>query len=160
MANLVRFARSGSDWSRNQLLAYRITVAPIQPQEFYPHEADPPLKGLDPTPINTPLDLDDANVLDDTYRFLACLKLATNGSQETATDDFARELLRVAGFEERERGRILRTHTTIPLSICGENNTVAQTDVCLVDRRSNNLARSTSGQSKFQFFLPKSSVRL
>lgn len=158
MVNFVSSARSGSDWSRNELLAYRITVAPIQPQEFFPHEADPPLKGLDPTLINTPLDLDDANVLDDTYRFLACLKLATNGSQETATDDFARELLRVAGFEEC--GRILRTHTTIPLFICGENNTVAQTHVCLVDRRSNNLARSTSEQNKFQFFLPKSSVRL
>jgi hypothetical protein len=41
--------------------------------------------------------------------------------------------LRVVGFEER--GRILRTRHIVPLSICGENNRVAQTDVCLVDRR-------------------------
>jgi len=81
-----------------------------------------------------PLDLDDTNVSDDTYRFLAYLDLATNSSQETAVDDFARELLHIVGFEER--GRILRTRHIIPLSICGENNTVAQTDVCLVDQRS------------------------
>ncbi|KAI0285459.1 hypothetical protein BGY98DRAFT_946046 [Russula aff. rugulosa BPL654] len=75
-----------------------------------------------------------SHLSDDTYRFLGYLDLATNTSQETAIVDFARELLRVVGFEER--GRILRTRHTIPLSICGENNTVAQTDVCLMDRRS------------------------
>jgi len=57
--------------------------------------------------------------------------LTTN--QETAVNDFAREFLRIVGFEER--GRILRTHHIIPLSICGDNNKVAQTDVCLVGRR-------------------------
>ncbi|KAH9972547.1 hypothetical protein BGW80DRAFT_1313366, partial [Lactifluus volemus] len=103
-------------------------------------EADPPLTGLDPALVNSSLDLDDTNMTDDTYRFLASLDLATNTSQETAIDDFARELLRVVGFEER--GSILRTRYTIPLTIrtqllmCGENNQVAQADVCLVDRRS------------------------
>jgi hypothetical protein len=134
MANLIRSAKSGSDWGRNELLAYHITVDPIPPQEFFRQEADPPLTGLDPALLNSPLDLDDANMSDDTYRFLAYLDFATNTSQETAVDDFARELLRVVGFEER--GRILRTRHIISLSICGENNTVAQTDVCLVDRRS------------------------
>ena len=134
MARFIRSARSGSDWGRNELLAYNITVAPIPPQDFFREEADPPLTGLDPALINSPLDLDDSHLSDDTYRFLGYLDLATNTSQETAIVDFARELLRVVGFEER--GRILRTRHTIPLSICGENNTVVQTDVCLMDRRS------------------------
>ena len=90
--------------------------------------------GLDPALLNSPLDLDDADMSDDTYRFLASLDLATNTGQETMVDDFARELLHLVGFEER--GRILRTRHIISLFICGENNTVAQTDVCLVDRRS------------------------
>jgi len=89
------------------------------------------LTGLDPAIINSPLDFDDANVSDDTYRFLTYLNFAT--SQATAID-FTHELLRVVGFEER--GCILRTGHTISLSICGENNAVAQTDVCLVDRQS------------------------
>ena len=134
MANLIRSAKSGSDWGRNELLAYHITIAPIPPQDFFCQEADPPLTGLDPALLDSSLDLDDANMSDDTYRFLAYLDLATNTSQETAVDDFARELLRLVGFEER--GSILRTRHVISLSICGENNTAAQTDVCLMDRRS------------------------
>jgi hypothetical protein len=99
------------------------------------------LTGLDPALLYSSLDLDDANMSDDTYRFIASLELATNTSQETAIDDFARELLRVVGFEER--GSILRTRHSIPLTICtpfsmrkGENNAAAQAGVCLVDRRS------------------------
>ena len=73
MASLIRSAKSGSDWGRNELLAYHISVAPIPPQEFFRQEADPPLTGLDPALLNSPLDLDDANMSDDTYRFLAYL---------------------------------------------------------------------------------------
>lgn len=89
------------------------------------------MTGIDPALSNSSVDLNDTNVSDDTYRFLAYLDLATNTSQDT---DFAREPLRVVGFEES--GRILRTRHTILLSVCGENNTVAQTDVCLMDRQS------------------------
>jgi len=90
------------------------------------------LTGLDPALINSPLDA--TNVSDDTYRFLSYLDLATNAGQETAIDDFARELLRIVGFEER--GYVLRTRHVIPLSICGDINKVAQTNICLLDRRS------------------------
>lgn len=93
---------------------------------------------------------------DDTYRFLTYLDLATNTSQETAIDDFARELLRVVGFEDR--GRILRTRHTIPLSICGENNTVAQTDVCLMDRRSTILLVLQQDKTNFNPFDPEPQV--
>ena len=132
MANLIRSAKSGSDWGRNELLSYHITVTPISPQEFFRQGADPSLTGLDPALINSPLD--DTNVSDDTYRFLTYLDLTTNAGQETAIDDFARKLLRIVGFEER--GCVLRTRHIIPLSICGDINKVAQTDVCLLDRRS------------------------
>jgi hypothetical protein len=132
MANIIRSAKSGSDWGRNELLAYHITVNPIPPQEFFRQGVDLSLTGLDPALINSPLNA--TNVSDDTFRFLGCLDLATNASQETAIDDFAREFLRLAGFEER--GCNLRTRHIIRLSICGDINKVAQTDVCLLDRRS------------------------
>jgi hypothetical protein len=132
MANLIRSAKPGSDWGRNELLSYHITVTPISPQEFFRQGADPSLTGLDPALINSPLD--DTNVSDDTYRFLTYLDLATNAGQGTAIDDFARELLRIVGFEER--GCVLRTRLIMPLSICGDIKKVAQTDVCLLDRRS------------------------
>ena len=135
MANIIRSARSGSDWTRNDLLAYRITVNPILPQEFFGQKADPPLTGLDPALITSPVNPDnDANLSDDTYIFLEYLDVATISSQESAVDDFARAFLRIVGFEER--GLILRARFIMPLCICGDSNTVAQPDVCLADRRS------------------------
>ena len=125
----------GSDWGRNELLAYHITVTPIPPQEFFQQGADPSLTCLDPALINSPLDA--TNVSDDTYHFLGCIELATNAGQETAIDDFAREFLRIVGFEER--GCVVHTHHVMPLSICGESGDtkkVAQTCVGLLDRRS------------------------
>jgi hypothetical protein len=139
---LTRTAKPGSDWRRHELRAYDITVHSVSPQEFFcpESEVDPPLTGLDPALINSPIDLEDTNMSDDAYRFLASLDLATNTSQETAIADFARELLRIVGFEER--GHILRTRHSIPFSICdsfsmyGKKDAQAQADVCLVDRRS------------------------
>jgi hypothetical protein len=134
MANIIRSAKSGSDWSPNELFAYHIIVSPIPPQQFFMQRADPPLTGLDPALIDSPLDVDDSDVSDDTYRFLSYLDLTTNAGQETAIDNFARELLHAVGFDER--GRVLLTRNIIPLCICGDVNKAAQTDVCLLDRRS------------------------
>jgi hypothetical protein len=108
MDGFIRSARSGSDWGRNELLAYHITIAPIPPQEFFRQEADPPLTGLDPALINSPLDLDDTNVSNNTYHFLAYLDLATHTSQETGVGDFAREL------SPRSWLRRTRTHLAHP----------------------------------------------
>jgi len=132
MANVIRSAKSSGDWGHNELLAYHITITPIQAQEFFRQGADPSLTGLDPALVDSPLDAID--VSDDTYRFLSYLDLATNAGQETAIDDFSREFLGIVGLDER--GCVLRTHHIIPLSICGDINKVAQTDVCLLDRRS------------------------
>jgi hypothetical protein len=132
MANIIRCAKSGSGWGSNELIAYNITVTAQEQQQFFPQGADAPLTDLDPALITAAPKATD--VSDDTYRFLAYLDLATTASQETAIDDFAREVLRTLGFEER--GLVLRTRHTIPLSICGDTNKVSQIDVCLLDRRS------------------------
>ena len=135
MANIIRSAKLGSDWTRNELQAYRITVTPVQPQEFFGQEANPPLTGLDPALLTSPVNPGkDGNVSDDTYHFLAFLDFATKSREESAVDDFARLFLNKVGFEER--GLMLRLRIKIPLCICGDNNAVAQTDVCLVDRDS------------------------
>jgi hypothetical protein len=136
MANLIRSAKLGSDWGRNDLLSHRITVTAIPPQEFFHQGAEPSLAGLDPALITSPLDA--TNVSDDIYRFLSYLDLATNASQEAEIDDFAREFLHIVGFGERGRVLCTRHKIDIPLSILGDINNlkVAQTDVCLLDRLS------------------------
>jgi hypothetical protein len=132
MANIIRSAKSGSDWTTNELFAYNITVTAQSPQEFFRRNDEPPLVGVDPSFVDSAVDAD--NVPDDTFQYLTYLDLATNAGQENLIDDFSRETLRLLGFAER--GLALSTWFIIPLTICGDNRRIAQTDVCLLDRRS------------------------
>ncbi|KAJ6611472.1 hypothetical protein B0H10DRAFT_1882648 [Mycena sp. CBHHK59/15] len=129
MANLIRSAKSGSDWTVNELRAYHITIKSISPDEFFLFGPDPPLDHLDPAILTTPPGADDLELSDSTARYLGYLDLATNASLIV---DFARETLYLLGFSERNV--ILSTRYTIPLTICGETNRTAQTDVCLLHR--------------------------
>ncbi|KAJ7888167.1 hypothetical protein B0H14DRAFT_2433638 [Mycena olivaceomarginata] len=124
MANLFRSSKSATDWSVNELLAYHISV---KPETFFPSGADPSLDHLDPQILTARAGADCPELSDSTARYLGYLDLATH-----ATHDFARETLHLLGFSERNL--ILSTRYIIPLTICGETQTTAQTDVCLLHR--------------------------
>lgn len=155
MANLIRSAKSGRDWSVNELLAYHITIKPLSPDEFFRSGADPSLDDLDPAILNARPGADDPELSDITVRYLGHLDLATSATQQSLIDDFARETLHLLGFSERNV--ILSTRFIIPLTICGETNTTAQTDVCLLRRptlillilvEDRTLSNSTDAQSQ------------
>ncbi|KAH9026747.1 hypothetical protein EDB85DRAFT_161849 [Lactarius pseudohatsudake] len=131
MANLIRSPKSGSDWTTNELIAYNITVTTWSPQQFHWYPK-PSLVGLDPALIDSAVDAE--NVPDHTFRYLTHLDLATNTGQKSLIADFSRETLRLLGYEER--GLVLGTRYTIPMTICGDNRRTAQTDICLLDRQS------------------------
>ena len=103
MANLIRSAKSGSDWTTNDLLAYNIRVSSQIPDKFYgiplPTVAD--LSTLDRHLVSGTLSTQ--GLSDETYRLLQYLDLASraNVGQESAVDDFAREILRVLEYESR-----------------------------------------------------------
>jgi hypothetical protein len=132
MANLTRSAKSGSDWSINELLAYRITIKSLSPDQFFRSGADPSLDHLDPALLTAPPGTSDPQLSENTTQYLGYLDLATVATQESLIDDFARETLRLLGFSGRNL--ILTTRYIIPLTICGETNRTAQTDVCLLHR--------------------------
>jgi hypothetical protein len=132
MANLIRSAKSGSDWTANDLLANNIRVSSQSADSFYGIPL-PPLSGLstlDPHLVSGTLSTQ--GLSDETDRLLQYLNLASRAiaGQESAIDDFAREILRVLSYERR--GLLLRSRYTIPLLICGDPNQSAQTDVCLI----------------------------
>lgn len=131
MANLIRSPKCGSDWTANDLLAYNIRVSSQSPDNFYgqPLPTVASLSRLDPNLISGTLDMQ--GLSDETYRLSQYLDLASkaNSGQESAIHDFAREILRVFGYEQR--GLLLRSRYSIPLLISGESNRSAQTDVCL-----------------------------
>ncbi|KAF8575065.1 hypothetical protein K439DRAFT_1546032, partial [Ramaria rubella] len=114
MANLIRSSKSGSDWARNELLAYNIDVRNASDNNFF---------------VGGEYEEVGRDILDGTpesKRVLQYLDLASHADQD-AIDDFARELLRVLKFETDDT--LLRARFAIPLEISED---VAQSDVCLV----------------------------
>lgn len=132
MATLLRSARSGSDWTTNDLRACNITVSSQIPERFYglalPAVAS--LTNIDPNLLSSTFST--KGLSNETHRLLQYLDLSSraNSGQESADHDFAREILRALGYEVRDF--LLRTRYTIPLSISGDPNRSVQTSVCLV----------------------------
>ena len=128
MANLVRLARSGGDWTSNELVAYRIAIQEQDQAQFFggplPEYAGPPgfiehedrVQGLDGPSLALIKRLD--------------LATKTFEGQESSVDDFAAELLRVMGYERDDT--VVCTRKSIRLHMCGEI-VFAKTDVCLMD---------------------------
>ena len=98
MANLVRSAKSGSEWTTNDLLAYNIIVSSQSPEIFYGQPLPPTesLSRLDPYLISGTLGT--RGLSDETRRILQYLGLASRVDlgQESAVHGFTREILRVA----------------------------------------------------------------
>ena len=133
MAKFIRSAKSGSDWTDAELLAYNISIIPTSPAVFFQSSTEPSLDHLDPAILTSPINADDPNLSNATADYLGYLDLATNATQETAIDDFAAATLRLLGFNDRHS--TVATRYIIPLTICGESRT-AQIDVCVVYRPS------------------------
>ena len=129
MANIIRSAKSGSDWTANELIAYNITTSSILPGQFF-LDPNPSLDHIDAAILNSPPDDTDPAISHPASVYLRYLELAAKAAQENFLDDFAAETLKLLGFNER--GITVSTRFIIPLTICGESNRVAKTDVCLI----------------------------
>lgn len=85
------------------MLAYNIRVSSETPHSFYGIPLPPvaSLNDLDPDLVSGTISTQ--GLKDETYRLLQYLDLAStaNAGQESAIDDFAREILRVLGYERR-----------------------------------------------------------
>ncbi|KAI0306081.1 hypothetical protein B0F90DRAFT_1695882 [Multifurca ochricompacta] len=149
MANIVRSAKSGSDWTRTELDSYHITIHQVDHLLFF---------GLQelPQPV---IDQELLNILDaDTMQqdrnaeLIGLLDLAMIPDKgETAVDDFAVELFKVLGYVRRLR--LARTRVDLPLLICGEERH-AKTDVCIVDRSQNDILLLVQKDKRLQQLEP------
>ena len=133
MANLIRSAKSGSDWTRGDLDAYNIHVHVEDTATFF-GIACLPQSHVDPEILN--VESADNMIVDKNAELINLLDIAMvpTGSEESAVDDFAVELFKTLGYVRRNR--VARTRKDIPLLICGEQRH-AKTDVCIVDRSQN-----------------------
>jgi len=133
MANIIRTAKSGSDWTVNELDAYNITIVPQNSSTFFGRDILPlPNHHLDLTERLTADEMEN----EDSYQVVRYMDLAMDPipGEESAVDDFAMHLLRTMGYAGRAIGRDLRSRKDIPFLICGEWKH-AKTDVCVIDRR-------------------------
>ena len=150
MANIIRNAKSGSDWTRNDLAAYNISLVSRSAAAFF---------GQDPLPVpnNHPQLLThpttDGITDRDAYRVLEYMDLAMTlvPNEESAVDDFAMHLLLALGYAEMNSGRSVRTRKDIPLYICGEWRH-AKTDVCVIDRNLNSIILLVQEDKRYMDF--------
>lgn len=139
MADLVRTAKSGNDWSALELDAYNITIQRIDIPTFFGHrpgaiDIDPNINPNIFSEIDTSSDATH-DLSPDTHRFLSSVYLATHASpvQQSAINNVARTVLEVMRFDEVGTCTCLRTCVDIPLAICGDNaQMTAMADICLV----------------------------
>ena len=130
MANLIRGAKSGNDWTQNELRAYNIQVVEQSLVEFF-NQNELPL--VSPA-VRHFCETTDRTLApdDDTYKLLHYLDLAQHPKvgQEAAVDNFAARLLETLGYSSGRR--IIVTRQALPLIVCGMPCS-AQTDVCICD---------------------------
>lgn len=130
MANLIRSAKIGNDWTQNELRAYNIQVVEQSLVEFFNQNQLPPV----PPAVRHFCETTDRALApdDDTYKLLHYLDLAQNPKvgQETSVDNFAARLLETLGYASGRR--VIVTRQALPLVICGTQCS-AQTDVCICD---------------------------
>ena len=129
MANLIRSAKSGSDWTRNELLAFNIQVVSTNATVFF---GDPVL----PQPSISPIILGnlqkpDGDISDDEKDFFLHLSSVDNGYEESAVDDFAALLLRLMKYNKGPE-RMIRTRKEISFFMAGQR-VAAKTDVCIIE---------------------------
>ncbi|KIM42619.1 hypothetical protein M413DRAFT_408518 [Hebeloma cylindrosporum] len=126
MANLLRTAKSGNDWTQAELAAYNITIVTQTKAQFF----------------------ETNNFPEPTYRSLVLFMADTSGGNTTNEDGeekkaripnqeahvihFTYELLGALDYDDNEHRRLLSSRCTLPFLICGENASV-RTDVCVLE---------------------------
>ncbi len=138
MANIVRSAKSGSEWTINEINAYNIVVTLQDVTTFF---------GLPilPQPSVHQVILDNERYpvrgIEDAHdrMFFYCLDeaMATPPGEESAVDDFSANLLTMLQYIA-PNNRYIRQQKGIPFFICGTDSH-AKTSVCVVDRSLGNL---------------------
>jgi hypothetical protein len=146
MANHIRSAKSGSDWTQNKLRAYNIQVVEQSLVEFFNLSQLP----LVPPAVRYFCETTDRFLApdDDTYKLLHYFDLAKNPKigQEAVVDSFIARLLGTLGYASGHR--VILTQQAIPLITCGMQCS-AQTDVCICDENGYYLLVQTDKQTEF-----------
>ncbi|KAL0955382.1 hypothetical protein HGRIS_001630 [Hohenbuehelia grisea] len=127
MANILTSAKSGSDWTANELLAFNISLVSVPPEEFF-ETASLPDPRVSSSILNNAF-LPDGPTTKSDRLFFKYLKDAMRG-EESCVDDFAHFLLSMFDYDEPDRV----IHQRKELSFIMHGSVVyAKPDVCVMD---------------------------
>ncbi|PPQ87155.1 hypothetical protein CVT25_000145 [Psilocybe cyanescens] len=130
MANLIRSAKSGSDWTINELLPFNIQVAPVNATLFF-EDPDLPQPSISETILNNLQMPDDGDISEDARDFFLHLSSVENAFEESAVDDFAALLLRLMKYNSG-RQSLIRSRKDISFIMAG-HRVDAKADVCVME---------------------------
>ncbi|KAF8814383.1 hypothetical protein BYT27DRAFT_7266192 [Phlegmacium glaucopus] len=129
MANLVRSATSGSNWTTKELLAFNIRVADATLPAFFASTELPPVS-VSPTILNN-LHIPDGHLSKTDRHFFQYLKTAEQAtSEESAVADFAAFILGMLDYDDEDR--FIRLRKEISFYMAGQR-VDAKADVCVMN---------------------------
>lgn len=132
MANIICLAKSGYEWTNNNLMAYNITVTFQDATAFFGKTPLPaPAPAIDQGFLTA---LTDNTVNDTTYCLLTQLDLAMSPShpKESAVDDFAVALFHYLHYTHLPQAVCM--YKELWLIMYGEHK-YAKPDICIINRR-------------------------
>ena len=124
---LIPSAKSGSDWTENELHAFNIRVASVGTAQFFGNAILPPA-AISPAILNNAQM--PHGLIDDRLFFEYLTDAERASSEESAVVDFATHILRTLDYDNQDRR--IRTRKEIPFIMSGWR-VGAKTDVCVMD---------------------------
>ncbi|KAL0952234.1 hypothetical protein HGRIS_006524 [Hohenbuehelia grisea] len=102
MANYIRSAKSASDWTKNELLAFNISIKPVEAATFFGVE-ELPAPSVSDRVLDRVLHDEGPGLTKEERKFFQYLRVASSDSEESAVDDFAKSLLGMLDYDSGNR---------------------------------------------------------
>src|SRR6266542_500445 len=101
MAKVIRSAKSGHDWTENELHAFNIRVASVGTAQFFGNTVLPPA-AISPAILNN-VQMPPGPILkDDRLFFEYLMDTEKSSSEESAVDDFVAHILRMLDYDNQD----------------------------------------------------------
>lgn len=134
MANLIRLAKSGSEWTPNDLRAFNIQVVREDSESFFGTANLPMPQNISPIIWNN-VTAPTGQFSKADHNFFAYLEdaMRMRPGEESLVNDFAVFLLGMLDYDDYHWQRVLHTRQEMTFYMCG-NKVDAKADVTVVER--------------------------
>ncbi|KIL62602.1 hypothetical protein M378DRAFT_80878 [Amanita muscaria Koide BX008] len=129
MAQLIRSAKSGSDWTDNELFAFNIVVQDVDVATFFGAPQLPPTT-VSPVVLNNTFRPAPPAVISKEDRLFFKYLDRANIGEKAAVDDFAGHILRMLNFDDNDRS--IATKRELSFTMCG-TCVWAKADIAILD---------------------------